>query len=252
MVGALFRPIDEAAVSRLASEARVRSVRVARDASPVRWREIMGPQAEDLRQAILRAITDAYAENCQRFHPEDLGDNNITFGVAVSQNLRFLLELALDGRPDLEILRPRNSFVVVVAGGYQVHFYKAPPGVFDVRQLRFDASATQQELVESNAEQLAWRFDDTDATGGDAEHLVIVHFGDPIEGFCRADVGAPLESPTDGLQWDWVECLSNPADEILQPWTNGVGDSDEEDEDFGLRLREGEDDQGMSASDSSG
>jgi hypothetical protein len=223
------------------------------------WERTMGAgRAQWLRKTILRALEEAYDENCRRFAPEDLGDNNITFGVAVSQNLRFLLERALEGATGIAISRPQNSFVVVVDGIYRLHFYKAPPGIFDVRSLRFDASKTQLALVQENADQLAFRFDATDDGSSDGEpgHIVVVHFGDPLEGLHRADVGAPVASSTAGLEWEWVECLSDPTLEIGDPSVppEEVSAADDEVEDFDLRLREDgeEEGEGMSEGDPSG
>jgi hypothetical protein len=210
------------------------------------WRDIAGEHADVFRSKVLTALAQAYEENCQRFAPEDLGDNNITFGVNVSQNFRFLLAQELDGIAGLSVRHPRNSFVVETGGGHIVHFYKAPPGVFDLGALRFDSSATQIELVRENSEQLAFDLRQTTEPGSSSSHIVVVHFGDPDEGFRRADVGAPLLSSTEGLQWAWTECLSELAfsNQNRPEWEHGQG-LEEIDVDFGLRLRdndEGEDD----------
>jgi hypothetical protein len=230
------------------------SVLGRRDAARMRWEEILGPdRAEALRRALLGALEDAYAENCQRHSPDDLGDNNMTFGVAVSQNLRFLAERAVEDIAGVEIIRPRGSFALLIDDKYQLYFYKAPPGVFDVRALRFDASVTQHEVIEQNFEQLSWRFDSSEDSGsGDATHIVAVHFGDPIEGLHRVDIGAPLESPTDGLQWDWLECLSDASDAVELSAEELDDDDDEQDEDFGLRLRDPSDEEGMDMGEASG
>jgi hypothetical protein len=211
------------------------------------WQEFFGKdRGELLRLGILAALEDTYAENSQRFAPDDLGDNNTTFGVSVSQNLRFLAERGLQGIAGIAFCRPRGSFAVVVDRRYWIHFYKAPPAVDDVRELRFDSSATQQEIVESNAEQLAWRFDPPGGAREEPDHLVVVHFGDPVEGFRRADAGVPLQSPADGLQWAWLECLSDPGIDIVEPWYDAPSANEmDEDADFDLRMRSTQEDHDM-------
>jgi hypothetical protein len=206
------------------------------------WERILGRgRAEAMSEAILRVLQEAYDENCRRHAPEDLGDNNITFGVAVSQNLRFLLERELAHLPGVEIVRPRGSFAVRIDGRYELYFYKAPPGVCDVQSLRFDASNTQLALTHANADQLAFRFEPAGfpLDSEELRHIVCIHFGDPLEGLHRADVGAPVESPTEGLRWEWVECLSD--DGVIIDVTDATESGEvepQEDDDIDVRLRE--------------
>lgn len=207
----------------------------------MRWERILGPErAEQLGVAVLAALEDAYDENCRRHAPEDLGDNNVTFGVNVSQNLRFLLERAAQAIPGVEIIRPRGSFALLIDHRYELYFYKAPPGVCDVRSLRFDASKTQLELVQANADQLEFDFEPLpDSSIPELTHLACIHFGDPLEGLHRADVGAPVSSPLDGLRWEWVECLNDGTVVIGDVDTDAApAADDEEDEGFDLRLRD--------------
>lgn len=51
-----------------------------------------GIWGEHLRVGLLTAIEQVYDENCQRFAPEDIGDNNKTFGITVSENLYYVIE----------------------------------------------------------------------------------------------------------------------------------------------------------------
>jgi hypothetical protein len=210
------------------------------------WERIVGPlRAAPMRDAILRALQSAYDENCRRHSPEDLGDNNITFGVAVSQNLRFLLEQELRGVPGVEIVRPRGSFAVRIDGTFELYFYKAPPGVFDIRALRLDASRTQVELVNANTNQLSLFEPEPHGAADELRRLACIHFGDPLEGLHRADVGAPHISPNDGLEWQWAECLST-GEELLgsAPMAEDSLDA-EDDDDFDLRLRSDEGESGL-------
>lgn len=211
------------------------------------WERIAGAaRAELLRDAILRALQEAYDENCRRYAPDDLGDNNITFGVAVSQNLRFLLERKLESIPGIDIIRPRGSFAVRIDKTFELYFYKAPPGIFDIRLLRLDATRTQLDLMEANSEQLSFDFELADeAADPELHRLACIHFGDPLEGLHRADVGAPLHSPLDGLRWHWAECLSTGELVVGDSETDINPENEEEDEDFDLRLRADESDPGM-------
>lgn len=221
--------------------------RAASDFSSVHWERIVGPlRADPMREAILRALQSAYDENCRRHAPDDLGDNNLTFGVAVSQNLRFLLERELHDFPSIEIVRPRGSFAVLIDGKFELYFYKAPPGVFDIRALRLDASRTQIELVDANTNQLSLFDPEPQGEPEELRRLACIHFGDPLEGLHRADVGAPHNSTDGGLQWEWAECLST-GEELLDagPTAENLRDVEEEDDDFDLRLRSDEGDSDM-------
>lgn len=215
----------------------------------VHWDHIAGGlRAEPLRSAILRALQDAYDENCRRHSPDDLGDNNITFGVAVSQNLRFLLERELDtlSLPGIKIIRPRGSFAVQIDNTFEIHFYKAPPGILDIRKLKLDATQTQLELTEANSDQLTFDFGLPDVEPVELHSLACIHFGDPFEGLHRADIGAPLAVPIDGAAWHWAECLNTGELVFGEPEMILTSDNEEEDEDFDLRLRTDESEPGMS------
>lgn len=214
------------------------------------WRDIAaGHWGEQLRLGILRATEQVYDENCQRFAPLDIGDNNKTFGVNVSENLHFLLErdvvAVMDG---VEVQRPRNAWVLRLWGGVVLYIYKAPPGVTDVRQLRFRSSKTKLDLVTENADQLSFVFEEGLAPRGRAglKHVVLVHFGDPETGLVRIDVGAPYLTDLNGCEWEWVECLS-----ALQPYVEGDAETSGElasdsmvDEDFDLEMRDEAEDEG--------
>ena len=207
------------------------------------WYEISGRDwGDEIRHCILTAIRDAYDENSRRYAPDDLGDNNMTFGVNVSQNLRFLLAHAVADLPGIEVERPRGSFVLVLWGRVVLHFYKAPPGVVDVRDLRFDESKTKLELLAENADQLALEFDEPEFVHRpELRHAVVIHFGDPIGGLSHVEVGAPFASPVNGHDWEWVESLSDPPAPALDGGDPADHDEDSEEadeEDFDLRLRD--------------
>lgn len=181
----------------------------AASVSSVRFDEIAGPErAAHLRRLFLGAINDAYTENVGRFS-EDLGDNTLTFAVCVVHNLRHMLEEALEHEPGIRITRPRNSFQVEIDARRLVHFYKGRSGASDVGEIRFDQSRTKLELVSANAEQLAMVFDEDEAVLEQCEvrHLVVVHVGNPRDGFVDAWIGAPVLSPINGFRWLWLERL---------------------------------------------
>lgn len=177
--------------------------------SPMRFDEIAGPErAARLRRLFLGPIRDAYTENVGRFS-EDLGDNALTFAVCVVHNLRHMLEEALEHEPGIRITRPRNSFQVEIDARRLVHFYKGRRGAGDIGEIRFDQSRTKLELVSANAEQLAIVFDEDEAALEQCEvrHLVVVHVGNPSDGFVDAWIGAPVLSPVNGFRWLWLERL---------------------------------------------
>jgi len=211
------------------------------------WNDIApGARGHDLRLRAMRAIRDAYDENVRRFAPDDLGDNNITFGVSVTQNLRFLVEREVADLDGVVVERPRNSFVLRLPDGYFLHFYKAPPGVLDVRALRFDESEMKLEIAQDNAGQLQFEFATPENTSDSRlpKHVVVVHFGDPIGGLHRVEVGSPYATPL-GCEWAWVEPFDEdvPGDAGLKPSIGGQPQPDAGSGGFGLRLRDVPDEQ---------
>jgi hypothetical protein len=159
------------------------------------------------RAGRLRAIINR--ENCGRFS-DDLGDNNLTFAVAVIHNLRHLLEEALQDEPGITINRPRNSFQIEIDRRLTVHFYKARTGPADVGEIRFDESKKKLQLIADNSAQLALFSDNADALGAvEPRHLVVVHAGTPTLGLVGASIGAPHFSPVAGPTWLWREQLDD-------------------------------------------
>lgn len=208
------------------------------------WRDIApGDWGERLRLGIIAAIEQVYDENCQRFAPDDIGDNNKTFGITISENLQFVIERDVVSITDgIEVERPRNAWMLRLWGGAIIHVYKAPPDAVDVRDLRFNASKTKLELVSANGDQLELEFEE-ELSGRDEAplmHIVIVHFGDPQQGLARVEVGAPYLSDLMGYDWEWTENLSDlppHSDEDLSE--NGqLGSESMDSDDFGLEMRD--------------
>ena len=213
------------------------------------WSQVIpGPRGRHLRAVIVRALHEVYDENSRRFAPDDLGDNNITFGVNVSQNLRFAIDRDTSDLEGMAIARPRNSFVLRLEPRFTVHFYKAPPGATDIRMLRFDESEMKLELRHENAAQLSFEFDDAVSSSATIpSHIVIVHFGGPETSFQRAEVGSPYSTATGGCQWAWHERFdveevdTDPGDGLTTtpPQPNPQGGAGG----LGLRLRDAVDDE---------
>jgi hypothetical protein len=213
------------------------------------WSEVIpGPRGRELRSVIVRALHEVYDENARRFAPDDLGDNNITFGVNVSQNLRFAIDRDTADFDGVAIERPRNSFVLRLQPRFTLHFYKAPPGVTDIETLRFDESEMKLELRHENTAQLSFDFGDAVSLSATIPpHVVIVHFGGPETSFQRAEVGSPFSTATGGCQWAWHERFdSQEADTDdgdgrarapAPPAPQGAAGA------LGLRLREAADDE---------
>lgn len=181
------------------------------------WNEITPEGMQDkLRQALLAGIQESYDENCRRFAAEDLGDNNVNFSHNIRENLRFLVQRNVEIFPEVEVFWRGPLYELRLPGNMRVHIYKAPPGAIDVRQLRFDASQRQVEILEVNAEQLVLRLEeaamdsDDDAQGRTPRrHIVVVHFGDPVSGLSHVEVGEPFLSNLDAPDWLWVESLTD-------------------------------------------
>lgn len=198
------------------------------------------------RRAVLRALATAYSENAQRFDPEDLGDNNTTFGVNVVHNLRHLVEIEIDGIQGIAARRAKNSFWLEI-DGHPVYIYKAPPGQTTVEGMRFDESELRLQILEQNAYQL--QFDLCGRPQAAAAplptpllHPVITHFGGPEAGFTHASVGAPYKTKDGVCAWLWVEPFDDPESGRLPAADTSVPPMDDADDDFGLRLRDAESD----------
>jgi hypothetical protein len=175
--------------------------------------QVLPERAALLRRVLRRAAETAYAENAARHFPEELGDNNLTFAIAVVHNLRFLVEEELRGEPGFDIRRPRNAFEILIDGAYTLNLYKAGSEA-DVRAMRFDDSLTQIELSQGNTDQLAFSFEEDDAVAPEltsARHLVAVHVGNPDDSFQDLFIGAPTAVPIAGYRWLWLEPLDASA-----------------------------------------
>lgn len=204
------------------------------------WSEMFpGPQGRALRAVIVRALIDVYDENVRRHAPDDLGDNNITFGVNVSQNLRHVVERDTADFVDVEADRPRNSFVLRVGERTTVHFYKAPPGVLDIRALAFDESEMKLELRQDNADQLSlFGLGEGSSNTSMPSHVVIVHFGDSQTGFHFAEAGAPYSTDTGHCSWSWHERLDI-GDDLFDATCDDPGEPEPGPEpSHGLEMRE--------------
>jgi hypothetical protein len=175
--------------------------------------QVLPHHAAVLRRVLPSAAETAYAENCARFFPEELGDNNLTFAITVVHNLRFLIEEDLRGEAGFEVRRPRNAFEVGIVGTHSLYVYKAST-VPDVRAMRFDDSLTQLEISQGNSDQLAFKFQEDELPAIDvglARRLVAVHVGNGRDGYQGFFIGAPTAVPVSGYRWLWLEPLDEAA-----------------------------------------
>jgi hypothetical protein len=184
------------------------------------WNDIApGDFGNEFRRALLAAIKHSYDENCRRFAPDDVGDNNISFSHTVRENLRFLLQKEIVESERLAgvigVHWKGLIYELMLPGDLYVHIYKAPPGITDVRKLRFDGSKRQISILEGNADQLAMNFAAAAGEeapegidGGSGRHVVVVHFGDPVDGLDKVIAGEPFLSELDAPDWIWIESLS--------------------------------------------
>lgn len=188
-----------------------------------RWDELItAPHAATLKTLLCQAAAAAHIENAERFAPDDLGDDARTYGICTSNSARFLAGRAiedadLDGVTVcergmiwwLEIDRGENATV-------RVYFYKAPPGASTVWDLRLDDAEVKKQLSKSNGQQLD--LFNRNGHPGRAEllNLIVVHYGDPYDGFDKVDVGAPYITK-DALAWDWHESFDTAEAEDATP-----------------------------------
>ena len=175
-----------------------------------RWDELIGDHASVLRGVFCRAAAAAHTENGQRLAPEDLGDNARIYGILTSNSARFLAAQELERRALPGVVVCERGLVWWVEidrsplAAVQLYFYKAPPGSAQIEELRLDDADVKRQLSHSNARQLDL-FNRSGAPGHpDLLNLVIVHYGDPVAGPGKLEVGAPY---IDGTQmiWEWHE-----------------------------------------------
>jgi len=182
-----------------------------------RWDELIGgSRADALRGLLCKAAAVAHRENGARFDPEDLGDDALMYGLGTTTNARHLAGRAiedadLDGVAVcehgkvwwLEIQREDGTAV-------RAYFYKAPPSARTVHDLRLDDTEIKKELSTSNGQQIAL----FNRSGGEGNaqllNILVVHYGDPVAGLEKLDVGAPYVNGED-ISWDWYERFDSAA-----------------------------------------
>lgn len=211
------------------------------------WSAMFPNNGRALRAAITRAMREVYDENVGRFAPDDLGDNNTTFGVNVCHNLRHVLQRDTAEFEEVEADYPRGSFVLRIEG-VTVHFYKASPGTLDLRTMKFDESKLKLDIRTQNTAQLSLL--DEHSSSATVSRLVVVHFGSPEQGFLYAEAGAPFTTATGACDWLWHERFDIGDDLLDSPQSSEPKGDAPSDHGFGLELRdEPEDDTGDDAAD---
>jgi len=181
------------------------------------WDELIGgSRAGVLRELLCKAAAVAHRENGARFAPEDLGDEALMYGLGTTINARHLAGRAIEdadldgvavcehGRVWwLEIQRQDGTAV-------RAYFYKAPPSARSVHHLRLDDTEIKKELSTSNGQQMA--LFNRSGGEGNAEllNILVVHYGDPVTGLEKLDVGAPYVNGEE-IAWDWYERFDSDA-----------------------------------------
>lgn len=211
-----------------------------------RWEQLIGEHAGVLRDVFCRAAATAHTENGDRFAPDDLGDDARIYGITTSNTARFLAAQDLEARQLGGVAVCERGLVWWVEidraplAPVQIYFYKAPPGATQIDELRLDDAEVKRQLSHSNARQLDL-FNRSGAPGHpDLLNLIIVHYGDPVAGPGKLEVGAPY---IDGNQmiWEWHERFDQlDAQAGSPPEIPALGDDDDVFE--GLRLVEPLDD----------
>ncbi len=207
-----------------------------------RWEQLIGEHADVLRDVFCRAAATAHTENGDRLAPEDLGDDARIYGILTSNSARFLAAQDLAARELVGVAVCERGLVwwVEIDRGLltpvQIYFYKAPPGASQIDELRLDDAEVKRQLSHSNARQLDL-FNRSGAPGHpDLLNLIIVHYGDPVAGPGKLEVGAPY---IDGNQmiWEWHERFDD-ADEQADTPSELLALGDDDDVFEGLRLVE--------------
>ena len=159
-------------------------------------------QPEVFVERLLRAISEIYRFNADRYEPE-LDDLQV-FGFQVYRNSWAAIEDAVENISGVQTARPNNSLEVVVAGHVRFHVYRGGNDeTYDIYSYDLSTgTATKASLPRINAGQLSL-FDSTEP-GEDnlwrLRELVVVHAGNPQIGLTGVWVGAPL----DDARWAWV------------------------------------------------
>jgi hypothetical protein len=180
------------------------------------WDELIGgARAGVLRELLCKAAMTSHRSNGARFNKE-LGDEALLYGLNATFNARYLArryieEAALDGVAVgeqgrvwwLEIQREDGSAV-------RVYFYKASPRARSIHDLCLDDAEIKKELSTSNGQQIA--LFNRSGGEGNAEllNIVVAHWGDPVTGPEKLEVGAPYLSG-DEIVWDWSERFDSDA-----------------------------------------
>lgn len=182
------------------------------------WDEsVGGSRASVLRELLCKAAAVSHRANGARFEPEELGDDGLMYGLATTTNARHLAARAVE-TADLNGVavceRGKVWWVEVQrddSTAVRVFFYKAPPAARTVHDLRLDDTEIKKELSTSNGQQIAL-FNRSGGEGNaELANIVVVHYGDPITGLEKLDVGAPYVN-RDEIAWDWYERLDSDAE----------------------------------------
>ena len=180
---------------------------------------VPGPRGSRMRRALVEAMRTVYAENVERYDPDDLGDNNMTFAVSVVHNLRHFAERVVEPIEGVEAHRGHNSFWLLIDRERPLYLYKAPPGTLSVDSMRFDESDLRQQITQRNASHLQLQLDVCQAGTAPEEdqlppYAVIVHFGDPEGAFSHAVIGAPYRIADGSCLWAWLQPFEAEPDEL--------------------------------------
>ena len=207
---------------------------------------VPGDRGGALRSALLKAIDRAYTENVDRYDPDGIGDDATWFGLSVSRNLWHIAEVVTQDIARVEARRASNTFFLEVDGVYDLYFCKAPPGASSVEAVNFE-SHVRSRIITRNGSHLQMRLDlegQTVRAVSDeklAHYAVIVHFGDPDDGFSHAVIGAPYLLPNGDFGWEWEEPFEDAGEEPAERQPASTQPTPDAGE-FGLALRDADDD----------
>lgn len=202
----------------------------------------------ELALRLTRAARGSYDANCERYSPDDLGDDLLIFGQMVTKNARHLFGRELESLDGLEVVASGLIWWVEYERDgrrTRLWLYKAPPGSRSIADLVFD-NDTKKQLSGVNAAQLGLVINANNDfqldPEGIATEIVIVMFGSPEEGFSHAQVGAPftIKAANDGkivVRWQWDERFDVPIDSS-GPVRSDSPSSDDSGDSYNIRLRD--------------
>jgi len=157
-------------------------------------------------EVIVRALYASYDRNVLAFDPE-IGNTSMSFGVSTWQSSMYFLEQGFGSVVGAEVHRSGSAFHIKLPN-CRISFYKFGSSMKDrAEDFRLNGERSRKRLliVENNQMSLFNFTMDREAQPVAVPEIVVVHSGNPDEGFLQAWVGAPISSDRAEAGWLWLE-----------------------------------------------